>query len=87
MIDKPLADQSDGRWEDMRATKMHQRKRYENTTLLESYDDDRQAGPMRERKDKSTTQNLTVLRQEQGTLNVYIPKNERARQRPFDEAL
>ena len=36
---------------------------------------------------KSTTQNLTVLRQEQGRQKVYILKNKRARQRPFDEAL
>ena len=49
---------------------------------------DKQAGPMRARKDsKSTTQNLTVLRQEQRRQNVQIPREERVRQRPFDEAL
>ena len=66
----------------------HQRNKYEDTILLESNNDDKQAGPMRARTDfKSTTQHLTVLRQEQGRQNVGIPKNERARQRPFDEAL
>ena len=49
-----------------------------------SFDNDRQAGPMRARKNSSPPR--TVLRQE-GRQNVYIPKNERARQRPFDEAL
>ena len=66
----------------------HQRNHYENTIFLVSHDDDRQAGPMRARKDfQSTTQNLTDLRQEQGRKNSCIPKNERARQTPFDEAL
>ena len=50
--------------------------------------DDRQAGLMRARKkSKSTTQPLTSLRQEQGRQNSFFPKNERVRQRPFDEAL
>ena len=48
----------------------------------------RQAGPMRARKDfKSTSQTLTSLRQEQGRQNLSSPENERARERPFDEAL
>ena len=43
---------------------------------------------MRARKDcKSTTETPTDIRREQGRHNSYIPKNERARQRPFDEAL
>ena len=41
----------------------------------------------REKDFKSTTQTLTSLRQEQGRQNSKIPKNERVRQRPFDEAL
>ena len=63
-----------------------QRNRYENTILLVS-NDDKQAGLMRAREDfKSTTHNLAVLQREQGRQNAYTPKNERARQRPFDEA-
>ena len=51
-------------------------------------DDDRQAGPMRARKDfKTTTKILTSLRQEQRRQNSFIPKNERVRQRNFNEAL
>ena len=51
-------------------------------------DDDRQVGPMRARKDfKTTTKILTSLRQEQGRQNSFIPKNERVRQRNFNEAL
>ena len=66
----------------------HQRNRYENTIVLVGNDDDRQAGPMRAREDfRSTTHNLTVLQREQGRQNSHIPKNERARQRPFNEAL
>ena len=38
-------------------------------------------------KIKSTTHNLTVLQREQGRQNACIPKNERTRQRPFNEAL
>ena len=38
-------------------------------------------------KTKSTTQTLRSLRQEQGRQNSFIPKNERVRQRPLDEAL
>ena len=40
----------------------------------------------REKDFKSTTQLLAGLRRKRGRQNVYIPKNERARQRPFDEA-
>ena len=66
----------------------HQRHRYKNTIMLVCNDDIRQAGPMRARKDsKPTTKFLTRPRQELGRLNSYIPKNERVRQRPFDEAL
>ena len=66
----------------------HQRHRYENTTTLVCNDDDRQAGPMRAREDfVSTTRTLTSLRKEQGRQKPFIPKNERVRQRPFDEAL
>ena len=35
----------------------------------------------------SNTQTLTSLRKEQGRQNSFIAKNERVRQRPFDEAL
>ena len=52
-----------------------------------SNDDDKQAGAMRSRKEiKSTTKNITVLRQEQRRQDVHIPKNERARHKPFNEA-
>ena len=56
----------------------HQRNRYENTILLESNDDDKQAGPTRARKDvKSTTQNLTILRQEPRTTErLYSEERE-----------
>ena len=66
----------------------HQRRRYQSTITLVCNDDDRQAGPMRARKDfRSVTKILTRLRQEQGRQNSFIPKNERVRQRPFDESL
>ena len=66
-----------------------QRHRYDSTITLVCNDDDRQAGPMRARKDfKPSTKILTSLRQAQGRQkNSFIPKNERMRQRPFDEAL
>ena len=51
-------------------------------------DDDRQAGPMRARKEfKPTTKIFESLRQEQGRQNSFSPKNEITRQRLFDEAL
>ena len=64
----------------------HQRYRYESTITLVC-NDGRQSGPMRARKDfKPTAKILASLRQEQGRQNSFIPKNERMRQRPFDEA-
>ena len=49
---------------------------------------DRQEGPLNTRKDfKPTMQALASLRQEQGRNNSYSPKNERTRQRPFDQEL
>ena len=36
---------------------------------------------------KSTTQPLAALQREQGRQDAHIPKNERARQRPIDDAL
>ena len=69
-------------------TPWHQKFWYESTITLVCNDDDRQTGPMRARKDFEPTANiLTHLRQEQGRQNSLIPKNERIRQRPFDEAL
>ena len=66
----------------------HQRHRYESTTTLVCNDVDRQAGPTRARRDvTSTTRTLTSLRQEQSRQQSSTPKNERVRQRPFDEAL
>ena len=66
----------------------HQRHRYESTITLVCNDEDRQAGPMKARKDVGpTTKILASLRQEQGRENSCIPKNERLRQRPFDETL
>ena len=48
----------------------------------------RQVGPMTERKDfKPFAQVLASLRQGQGRHNFFSPKNERMRQRPFDDAL
>ena len=65
----------------------HQRNQYGNTILLLS-NDDKHAGRMRARKDfKSTTQNLAALQREYGRQNAQIPRNERARPRPCDEAL
>ena len=64
----------------------HQRHRYESTLNLVCHDEDRQAGPMKAWKDSEpTTKIVTCLRQEQGRQNSSIPKNERRRQRPFDE--
>ena len=50
-------------------------------------DEDHQAGPMKAGKDFRPKKILASLRQEQGRKNSCIPKNERMRQRPFDEAL
>ena len=59
----------------------NQRHRYESTITLVCNDEDRQAGPMKARKDfKPTTKILARP-------NSFIPQNERMRQRPFDEAL
>ena len=53
----------------------HQRHRYESTITLVCNDVDRQAGPMRARKDfKSTPRTLTSLRQEQGRQNFLCPR-------------
>ena len=61
---------------------------YESTITFVCNDEDRQAGPMEARGDfKPTTKFLASLRQEQGRHNSFLPKNERMRQRPFDEAL
>ena len=66
----------------------HQRHRYQTTITLVCNDEDRQAGPMKARKDfKSTTKILASLPHEQGRQNSFIPKIERMRQRPVDEAL
>ena len=44
--------------------------------------------PMKARQDfKPSTKILASLRQEQGRQNSLIPKNERMRQKPFDEVL
>ena len=51
-------------------------------------DTNRQAGPMKARKNHPlTTKVLEGLREEQGRQNFFIPQNERTRQRPFDEEL
>ena len=65
----------------------HHRHRYESAiTLVRNDDDDREAGPTRARRDfEPTTKINTSLRQEQGRQNSSIPKNERMRQRTFDE--
>ena len=65
----------------------HHRHRYESTiTLVRNDDDDREAGPIRARRDfEPTTKILTCLRQQQGRQNSSIPKNERMRPRTFDE--
>ena len=63
----------------------HQRDRYESTITLACNDEDRQAEPMKARKDfRLTTKILASLRQEQGRQNSFIPKNGRTRPRPFD---
>ena len=65
----------------------HQRQRYERTITLACNDEGRQVGPMTERKDfKPFAQVLASLRQEQGRQNFFSPKNERMRQRRFDDA-
>ena len=64
----------------------HHRHRYESTITLVCHDDDREAGPIRARRDsESTTKILTSLRQEQGRQHYSIPKNERMWQRTFVE--
>ena len=66
----------------------HQRHWYESTITLVCNDEDRQAGPTKARKDFKPTINILARhRQEQGRQNSFIPKNERMRQRLFDEAL
>ena len=66
----------------------HRRHLYESTITLACNDEDRQTGPMKGREDfKPTAKILASLRQEQGRQNSFVPKNERIRQRPFDEAL
>ena len=65
----------------------HQRHRYESTITLVCNEEDRQAGLMNARTDFGpNTRILASLRQEQGRQNFFIPKNEKMRQRPFDEA-
>ena len=56
----------------------HQKHRYESTNTLAGNVADRQAGPMKARRDfRPTTQILANLRQEQGgRQNSFIPKNE-----------
>ena len=55
----------------------HQRHRYVSTITLACNDEDRQAAPMKARRDfKSTTKILASLRQERGRQNSFIPKNE-----------
>ena len=65
----------------------HHRHRYESTiTLVCNDDDDREAGPIRARRDfEPTTKLLTSLRQQHGGQHYSIPKNERMRQRTFDK--
>ena len=66
----------------------HQRHQHESTITFVCNDEDRQAGPMEARGDfKPSTKFLASLRQEQGRQNSFLPKNERMRQRPSDEAL
>ena len=58
----------------------HQRHRYESTITLACNDEDRQAGPMKARRDfRPTTKILASLRQEEGRQIFFIPKNERMR--------
>ena len=64
-----------------------QRSRYENNLVL-GVNDSPHPGPMRERGDfPKITRRLATLQREQGRVNVYIPKEERERQRPFNETL
>ena len=64
-----------------------QRKRYENSLVL-GVNDGPHPGPMRERDDfLKTTRRPVALQREQGRANVYIPKEERERQKPFNETL
>ena len=67
---------------------LHRTLASESTIALACNDEDRQAGPMKARKDfRPTTKIVASLRQEQGRQNSFVPKNERTRQRPFDEVL
>ena len=68
-------------------TRKH-RQMYESTVTLAMTEKDRQCGPMTSRSYFNPMTNALIgLRQEQGTENSYIPKNERTRQRPFDDRL
>ena len=52
------------------------RGRYESTSTLACNDEDRQAGPMKARRDfRPTTKILASLRQEVGRQKSFIPKN------------
>ena len=64
------------------------RYRYKSTISQAMATKDRQCGAMNRRSDyKPTTDALIGLRQEQGRQHFYIQKNERSRERPFDQEL
>ena len=64
-----------------------QRSRYENSFVL-GVNDGPHPGPMREGDDfPKTIRRLSALQREQGRVNAHIPKEERERQRPFNETL
>ena len=61
-----------------------QRSRHGNRLAL-GVNDGPHLGPVRERDDfPETTRRLAALQRERGRVNVYMPKEERERQRPFD---
>ena len=83
-----LSEPMDGRKNIADTCTTSRRSTSESNITLACNDEDRQAGPMKARKDfRPTTKMLASLRQEQGRQNSFIPKIERMRQRPFDEAM
>ena len=60
----------------------YQGSSHEHQILSKSCDADLQAGPMAKREDfKKTTKMLYSLREEQGKVDSFIPKDKRTRQR------
>ena len=64
-----------------------ERSRYENSLVLQ-VNDGQLPGPIKDREDfPQAARVLAALQRQKRWVNLFIPKNERERQRPFDEEL